>query len=126
VFRTERQRNREAKKKIIGAFGLVMVLSLFCAYPVAYKGSVSTITFTVTDKERVTYSNGEGTTSKYLIYTDGEVFENTDSFLFGKFNSSDVYGKLEKGKNYTATVAGWRIPFLSSYRNVISINATSR
>lgn len=63
--------------------------------------------------------------SKYLIYCetlDGEsiVFENTDSFLRGKFNSSDMYGSIEDGKMYKFTVVGIRVRFLSVYQNIIS------
>jgi hypothetical protein len=74
----------------------------------------------VTEKERVV--NGES--SKYLIFTelkDGRVrvFENTDSFIEFKFNSSDLYGKLKEGKTYELRTYGWRIPFLSKYENII-------
>lgn len=34
-------------------------------------------------------------------------------------SSSDVHGKLTPGR-YRFKVYGWRIPFLSTYRNVVS------
>ena len=74
------------------------------------------VTITVNEKERVAY----GEDSKYLIWTDDEVFENTDALLMGKFNSSDLYGKLVKGKTYNCQAIGWRIPFLSMYRNLVN------
>lgn len=61
----------------------------------------------------------DGNKSKYLIFTDNEVFENTDEFILGKFNSSDLYRDLEIGKDYHCLVTGYRIPFLSWYRNII-------
>lgn len=86
-------------------------------------------TITVTDKERVVQSSSssEGSTinSKYLIFTEtnGEVrvFENTDNILRFKFNSSDIYGMLEEGNTYKVNVIGWRVPFLSWYENILSI-----
>lgn len=81
-----------------------------------------TVTFTVTGKERIVETSGSGETlsvdSKYLVFTDVETFENTDMLFAGKFNSSDVQGKLFVDSTYTATVYGWRIPFLSMYRNL--------
>lgn len=77
------------------------------------------VVITIKDKERVVNRDGEG--SKYLIWTEeGETFENVDSLLFGKFNSSDLYGQLERGMKYRCKVFGFRIKLLSIYRNLIS------
>lgn len=93
---------------------------------IAYYNSDTTVEFTVTDKERIVESSGSGenlhVTSKYLVFTDTEVFENTDDIFFGKFNSSDVQSMLHVDSTYSAEVVGWRIPFLSSYRNIIKVN----
>jgi len=78
--------------------------------------SQTVITITVENKD----IKAGDESSKFLIWTkENEVLENTDSFLFGKFNSSDLYGKIEVGKTYKVLVAGWRIPFWSMYRNII-------
>jgi hypothetical protein len=58
-------------------------------------------------------------TDKYLIFTDGEVLENTDLWLKGKFNSSDIQSKLKVGHKYKVKVVGVRIPMLSQYRNIL-------
>jgi hypothetical protein len=76
----------------------------------------SEIVITVKDKERVVYSKS----SQYLIWTENEVFRNTDTLMKWKFNSSDLQGKLEKGKTYRCKVYGWRINIFSKYRNLIS------
>lgn len=74
----------------------------------------------IEDKERVVTSGSAGKTdSKYLIFTDKEVFENTDSLLAFKFNSSDLYGKIHKGQTCEFKVVGFRVPFLSMYRNIL-------
>ncbi|MDE6733801.1 MAG: hypothetical protein K2J77_13120 [Oscillospiraceae bacterium] len=82
-------------------------------------------TITVTDKERV-FAGGEGGESKYLVFGDDTngnalVFENTDTFIRGKWNSSNIQGQLKIGGTYTITVVGYRIPFLSSYQNIIKV-----
>ena len=79
-----------------------------------------TATFKVVSKERIVESRGEGVSSKYLVFTDGEVFKNTDCLVLWKFGSSDLQGELREGKTYRAEVYGWRIPFLSWYRNIVT------
>ena len=75
-------------------------------------GTVDYVTATVERSERVN--------EKYLIFTPDEVFENTDAWGFFKFNSSDVYGKAKPGAVCEFKVNGFRIPFFSYYRNIIS------
>lgn len=76
-----------------------------------------TVDITIADKERVNYSNE----SKYLIYTEeGETFENRDSLIRGKFDSSDLYGRLKRGSRYRCRVTGIRNKFFSWYRNIVS------
>lgn len=98
---------------------------LVFGYPIAYYFSTEQVEITITKMNRITTSSGSGetasTSSKYLIFTNNEVFEDTDSWLFVKFNSSDLYSKLEIDHTYKVKVAGWRVPFLSWYRNIISI-----
>ena len=79
------------------------------------------VVLTVDKTERVTNSNGEG--SKYLIFTKSETFENTDRLVILKFNSSDLYGSIKANQSYQAKVVGLRVPFLSWYRNIVSIKA---
>ena len=77
------------------------------------------VVFTIEKTERVTNGNGEG--ARYLIFTKNETFENTDRLVLGKFNSSDLYGKLKINQSYQAKVVGLRVPFISWYRNIVSL-----
>jgi hypothetical protein len=106
------------KAKLV--FALIVLVALF-GYPVAYRMSSDTMTIHVTDKERITTGSGESISSKFIVYTDEGVFENTDSFLFFKFNSADIQNSLKPGKEYKVKVAGWRLPFFSSYKNIIEV-----
>jgi hypothetical protein len=92
---------------------IVVVLFLFIVVPIPFKrASTEVITITVEDKERVE--------NNYLVWTkEGEVFEISDSLAYMRFNSSDFYGEIEVGETYNVLVSGWRIPFLSMYRNII-------
>ena len=74
----------------------------------------------VQDKERIVTGTGAAQESKYLIFTDRETFENTDSWLAMKFNSSDLYGSIKEGSTCDLSVTGLRVPILSWYRNILS------
>lgn len=77
---------------------------------------------TVVDKERQVKDNGDGgIDSKYIVFTDKEVFENTDSMIRGKMNSSDVQGQLHVGCDYDITAYGFRNNWLSIYRNISKV-----
>lgn len=112
---------RHSRGKGVLIAGGALLTAVFGANALYVYGTGDQVTFTVTDKERIVESAGETTTSKYLVFTDSETFENTDSLLRLKFNSSDVQGQLQEGKTYEAEVYGWRIPFLSSYRNIVNV-----
>lgn len=98
-------------KKVIFIIGFLLLIS--CYLYIIYS-SVDYKTIHINDKERI-----EG---DYLIYTEDEVFKNTDSLLFMKFDSSDVYNKLKIDGRYRVKVYGFRIPFFSMYRNIVKIN----
>ena len=108
------------------------IAGTFAAGNAAYVlGTGETVVVTVKDKERIveTGTDSDGypaVSSKYLIFTDKETFENTDSVLKMKFNSSDVYGALDRGSTYECEVYGWRIPAFSQYRNIVSCAPAGR
>jgi hypothetical protein len=105
---------------------VVVILAYYVAAPIVINMRTDTYTVTVTDKLRVSYGR-VFETHKYLIFTMDDaghihVFENTDSLLRHKFNSSDYFARIHVGKTYTFTVAGYRIPTMSRYENIIEIN----
>ena len=94
-------------------FFVILLIIMAIAYPVSLTNSDEVVEINVTFVER--------TENRYLIYTEDEVFENTDSFWFQKWNSSDYYQRLEQGGVIEVVVAGWRVPWASMYRNIIEI-----
>lgn len=110
---------------VVLLFVLVAVGGLLCQF------NDKEYTVTVTDKERMTKSTQDSdgdleVTSKYLVFTedaDGNVivFENTDCLIRGKFNSSDIQGKLKEGHTYKIVAIGYRIPLFSMYENIIKV-----
>lgn len=81
-----------------------------------------TVTARIVKTERIVTGSGDHISSKYLVFTEGEVFENTDELLAGKWNSSDLIAKLHEGETYKLTVYGYRVPYLSMYRNIIEVD----
>ena len=85
-------------------------------------GTDELVTIAVTGKERVTEASSEGhVTSRWLVFCESEVFQVSDVFLRGHWSASDTYRKLEVGRTYDVLVHGWRMPLLSTYRNILEV-----
>lgn len=84
-----------------------------------------TVPYWTRSTETVTVVNSmvkpAGDTSKYLVYTDKGVFENTDTWYYFKFDSSDVQSKIMQGGKFKITTYGFRVPFLSKYKNITNV-----
>ena len=98
---------------------LIVGFKAFLAYM-----TVDEITAKVLDKERIITSGGHS--SYYLVFTDKETFMNADCWFRLKFNSSDLQGFIQRGKVYKFVVYGFRIPFLSKYRNILKVTELKR
>lgn len=101
---------------------VIVLIGVSVMASVVYHNSKETVTITVTGKERIAQGSGESLTHKWIVFTQNEVFENTDTGVFLKFNSSDIQNQLEIGKECTVDVAGWRVTYMSTYRNIIKVH----
>lgn len=108
-------------KYIIGAIITISAVGLLSISPIIAYTTDEIVTITIKDKERIVTGSGDTLSSKYLIYTDNGVYENTDTIWYWKWNSSDVYNNLEVGETYQTKVYGFRVPFLSWYKNIVNI-----
>lgn len=80
-------------------------------------GTAQTINIKVSDKQRIT----SGSQSTYMVFTTQESFEDTDSFYHSKYNSTALFSALKVGCSYDIVVYGKRMPFFSTYRNIVEI-----
>lgn len=77
----------------------------------------STETFTVTDKS-VTHQDKEVI---FMIFTNKTTYQVSDTLIYRRWDSADVYGKIQVGKTYRAKLQGYRVPFLSMLPNIVEI-----
>lgn len=63
----------------------------------------------------------QGSACRYLVFTDKGVFENVDSHLELKWNSSDLYGELVVGQKFRIDYYGVRFGFFSMYPNIVGL-----
>lgn len=114
--------------KILNKIILVFIVVIFLGVSVFFTAFATfndhTVVVTITDKERVTKYNKENTSSYYLVFAEdsqgnGVVYQNVDAPIRGKWDSSTMQANLKIGETYELTLVGYRIPFVSSYENII-------
>lgn len=111
VFGRDRRRSM---KVALGIVTVIVAMGAGIAGCKAWYLPIGAATFTVKEKAPSTDEK------PFRIFTnEGEVFGVGDSMWAWRFNSSDLYGQLEVGKRYHCTTLGRRIPFLSSWRNLM-------
>ena len=102
-----------------------IVISPFATIGLIKYSNREVITATITKMENVV----DGESSEYLVFVDKgnekEVLCNADSLYAWKWNSSDFYNELVIGKTYKLRVYGYRVPYLSWYRNIIEYEEIS-
>ena len=119
-------RRKKNTKTFFVAIMVAVILVLSIGYEAIFSFNDTEYTITVTDKERIYEGSGNTSSSKYLVFGDDDngnslVFENTDCFIRGKWNSSNIQGQLKEGNTYKVTVVGYRVSFFSMYQNIIKI-----
>lgn len=119
-------RKKKNTKTFFVAIMIAVILVLSIGYEAIFSFNDTEYTITVTDKERIYGGSGDTSSSKYLVFGDDDngnslVFENTDCFIRGKWNSSNIQGQLKEGNTYKVTVVGYRVSFFSMYQNIIKI-----
>jgi hypothetical protein len=100
------------------AFSLLLLGVLFLLGWQMEFGTQHHVTFTVQSLDDQATSKGH----KYLIFTtDGRVFENSDAWLHGKTDSSNVWGMFlaHPHGTYDCPVYGYRNTLFSSYQDVL-------
>lgn len=97
---------------------VIIFLIIWISYAVKYAFTEGSETITVKDK----WVKPKGNDAKYLVSsTNGQVFQITDSCIYWRWYSSNVYDSITIGKTYKITTQGFRFGFMSDYKNIITL-----
>ncbi len=105
---------------------LVIILALAFLGTSACKATEREVSGTVVDSY-IKHSSDNDKFFAAIKKADGstEVFEDTDSYIYWKFNSADVYQQLRaaqaSNKPVRVKVYGWRTHIFSGYRDIIKV-----
>ena len=104
--------------RTIGCIGAAVIFTLLAVFGWHMEyGTEHAVTFTISKlDDQSNGSNGH----KYLIFTtDDRVFEDTDAWLHGKTDSSQIYAEMSAGQTWTCPVYGFRVLWMSSYPDIL-------
>lgn len=120
----------EHPDKVVGCGCLTIALGVIVGGPTLLGLTYctkSTETFKIVDK--YVKGNSVGAGEFYIVGEnkkgEKEVFKNTDSFAFFKFDSADMQQQVNLGSTYKLDVNWMRVPFFSMYRNVLDVELVS-
>jgi hypothetical protein len=102
-------------------YGAILIALLGVAYLTTNWWTHDTERVTVTGTIVKTYGHHQ----KYLVFTSAGVFENTDTWSYLKFDSSDLQGELMQGGTFDISYYGFRVPFFSKYPNITYVHRVS-
>ena len=105
----------ELETFVIIVFGIIFLFAAI--YGLVYAFTNGSEKITIEEK----WVKHKGHDAKYLVSTtDGQVFEITDSWIKGRWDSSNLYAKLKEGQTCKIDTQGFRAPFFSDYKNIIT------
>ncbi len=109
-------------KKITLILLVVSIVLGFLKLATIEYSNKETIQIEIKDKYIKRQGSGNKTSDIYMIVdTNNNTYQITDLLFIGKFNSTDIYNRLDIGQVYTVEVTGIRNNFLSWYRNINKI-----
>lgn len=107
---------------VIVALFIVLALVMW-AYGLYMDTQHSTVYDKITKAERVTSKDGKS--AQYVVWGNNETYTITDTIINKRWNSSDLYGKIQVGKTYKMDVVGYRFDVTSHYRNILTAEEVS-
>ncbi len=102
---------------------IIVAVLAFCkwAYPALDQNNTdTTAVVTIQDLQQQQVFRSSTTDFRYIVICDTETFVIKSSLANWKFNNSDLFFRLERGKKYRFRVAGSGKGFWTDYRNILS------
>ena len=101
-------------KIIIGLIIFALLLNIILYFSTHF-------TKKITIKEK--YIRYRRSSSNYnVVDTDGNIYQIGNIWFKGDFNRAEDYQSLEKGKEYTVSGFGLRIPLLDMYKSIYKVH----
>lgn len=112
----------------IGVKEYILVFILVFAIYFGFKACHTSVEQGNWHEEVVTVGSGDSISHQYRVYTSGQVYTVTDYYGSNghRFNSADIYGRIEPGKVYRIKSFGYRVPALSRFWNIETIELTQQ
>lgn len=111
--------NKRGSAEIITAIIGIIIIVIIAVVSINYTyGNEQNLEITVKDKY---IKNNDGSDIYMVVDTNGNAYKITDMLFLGKFNSTDLYNKLNIGETYEIKTTGYRNKFFSSYPNINEI-----
>ena len=112
---------RRNKARVLG----IAVLVVVAAIVLNPNCNIDSYNVRVVDKQVKHLPDGREVFMIFTMRDNGQerVFIDTDAKLFLKFDSSDIYAKMETGKWYRVRTVGWRWNIFSKYENILKADA---
>lgn len=105
-------------KEIVIALVIIIVGAIVLKVATIGYSNKEVIAIEIKDK----YIKKDNKSDVYMIVdTDNNTYQISDLFWIGKFDSTDLYNKLEIGQAYLVEITGVRNQFLSWYPNINKI-----
>lgn len=114
------------------AICFIVVLAIYFGFQACHtsveQGNWHEEVVTICSKEVVPVRNGDSLSHQYRVYTSGEVYVVKDYYGSNgtRFNSADLYGRIEVGRVYRIKSFGYRVPALSRFWNIETIELTQQ
>lgn len=113
-------------KNNIGVIIYLIVIAVIILVPIGITIGITIGQYTNNEEIEITvkdkYIKNGKDNGKYLVVDEEDnTYEITDMLFKGKFNSTDIYNRLEIGKTYKVKISGHRVRFLSMYQNINEI-----
>ena len=115
-------------KRGLTLFVIAIIVAFFgirgCATSVA-QGSRHTEIVTICGKDSVQKGRSD---HQYRVYTSGATYVVEDYYGSGgsRFNSADLYGKIQVGKTYIIKSYGYRVAWTSTFWNITEVTPTEQ
>ena len=83
---------------------------------------------TICGKESVQVGSGDSRSHQYRVYTSGQTYVVKDYYGSNgsRFNSADVYARIQVGKTYKIQSFGYRVGAASSFWNIETVTPTQQ